>query len=350
MNQYKKIIVTGADGWLGLGLLNELSTLIHDPDSSFYRAQLVGLTQTEVNRQRLESFGARIVVGDLVSYDTVNELLTDSEDSVIFNLAGIIHPNLFSQRDFNKLNHLAISRFADVAASRGIKKFVSVSSNSPCGYSKDPHHLFDEYSAYTPYMGYGRSKMLMEKRIISAARSSSHTNFTIIRCPWFYGPYQPARQTEFFSLIRKGIFPLFGGGICKRSMAYIDNLVQGLILSADYFQTNGEIFWIADENAYQMKEIVFTVKNILRDDFGFTVSSRQIYLPSVIPDFARYVDFSAQLMGIYIQKIHVLSEMNQTIACRIDKAKRLLKYQPRTSIEDGMRQSIKWCLDNNRVI
>ena len=44
-----------------------------------------------------------------------------------------------------------------------------------------------------------------------------------------------------------------------RSMAYIDNLVQGLILSAEYFGSNGEIFWIADEKPYSMKAGALTI-------------------------------------------------------------------------------------------
>ena len=135
-----------------------------------------------------------------------------------------------------------------------------------------------------------------------------------------------------------------------RSMAYIDNLVNGLILSAEYFSSNGEIFWIADEEPYSMKEIVFTVKNLLKNEFGLEVSSKQVYLPSAISDIARAADFMAQSLGLYFQKIHVLSEMNQTIACSVAKAKDLLEYKPEVKLEEGMRRSIDWCLRNNRTI
>jgi nucleoside-diphosphate-sugar epimerase len=38
--------------------------------------------------------------------------------------------------------------------------------------------------------------------------------------------------------------------------------------------------------------------------------------------------------------------MNQTIACSIDKAKKELGYDPEINLTEGMRRSIKWCLDN----
>jgi len=46
---------------------------------------------------------------------------------------------------------------------------------------------------------------------------------------------------------------------------------------------------------------------------------------------------------MYHQKIHVLSEMNKTIACSIEKAKKELGYIPMVGLEEGMRRSIAWC-------
>ena len=39
--------------------------------------------------------------------------------------------------------------------------------------------------------------------------------------------------------------------------------------------------------------------------------------------------------------------MNQTISCDISKSKNLLNFHPKVSLEDGMKKSIAWCLDNN---
>ena len=55
-------------------------------------------------------------------------------------------------------------------------------------------------------------------------------------------------------------------------------------------------------------------------------------------------------MGLYHQKIHVLSEMNRTIACTIDKARRELGYAPTVGLEEGMRRSIRWVLENGGEI
>jgi len=51
-------------------------------------------------------------------------------------------------------------------------------------------------------------------------------------------------------------------------------------------------------------------------------------------------------MGYYQQKIHVLSEMDKTIACSVEKAREELGYEPKVGLEEGMRRSIKWCIEN----
>ena len=80
---------------------------------------------------------------------------------------------------------------------------------------------------YHPYYGYGRSKMQAELAV--HRRDRAGLDATIVRPPWFYGPFQPPRQTTFFRLVRAGKFPVVGDGDQRRSMVYIDNLVDGVI-------------------------------------------------------------------------------------------------------------------------
>ncbi|MDC0471348.1 NAD(P)-dependent oxidoreductase [Candidatus Pseudothioglobus singularis] len=350
MQYFSKVIVTGADGWLGIGLITRLAEEICNEESKFFETEIVAFVQSDFKKKKFDELGVTVIIGDLQNEQDLEKLLKGSENAVLFNLAGIIHPRVFSLKTFDNVNHLAMASLAKKSSEAGVKKFIAMSSNSPCGYSKDISTRFDESSKYSPYMGYGKSKMQMEKKVFDIANTSDRTNFSIVRSPWFYGPYQPPRQTEFFSLIKNGAFPLIGGGKSMRSMGYIDNLVDGLILVSMYFDTNGEVFWISDESPYSMKEVVTTVKGLLANEFGYKVSNRQIFLPSAVSDLARYADSFAQNCGVYVQKVHVLSEMNQTIACNINKAKDLLGYNPKVQLEEGMRRSIKWCIENKRVI
>jgi nucleoside-diphosphate-sugar epimerase len=48
---------------------------------------------------------------------------------------------------------------------------------------------------------------------------------------------------------------------------------------------------------------------------------------------------------LYVQPLHVLGELKDTIACDISRARAELGYEPKTSLVDGMRASVRWCLE-----
>jgi nucleoside-diphosphate-sugar epimerase len=221
-----------------------------------------------------------------------------------------------------------------------------VSSNSPIGVSSSPEESFDETSPYRPYGKYGHSKMLAEQLVLAAARE---LEVVVVRAPWFYGPGQPERQSRFFDMVRTGRVPIVGSGNNRRSMAYVDNLCQGLLLCETCPAAGGQVYWIADERAYTMNEIVDTIERLLEREFGFAVAHRRAKLPGLASEIAMLADGFLQTVGLYQQEIHVLSEMNKTIACRIDKARRELGYSPRVALEEGMRRSIAWALSNGAM-
>jgi nucleoside-diphosphate-sugar epimerase len=127
-----------------------------------------------------------------------------------------------------------------------------------------------------------------------------------------------------------------------RSMAYTDNICQGLLLCEKHEAARGQVYWIADENPYEMRQIIDTIERVMERDFRIPVAHKRIRLPGFVSDLARMVDWILQKLGLYHQKIHVLSEMNRNIACSVDKAKRELGYQPEVALEEGMRRSIEW--------
>jgi nucleoside-diphosphate-sugar epimerase len=109
---------------------------------------------------------------------------------------------------------------------------------------------------------------------------------------------------------------------------------------------NGQIYWIADERPYSMNEIVDTVERLLETEFKQTCTHSRTRLPSAVSEVAWVIDKTLQGLGLYHQKFHVLSEMNKTIACSVERAKAELGYRPTTSLEEGMRQSLRWIWQN----
>jgi nucleoside-diphosphate-sugar epimerase len=297
------------------------------------------LVRDEVERDAVQAQAPLgTVVGDVRDPVAVGELFAGLDDHVVFHLAGVIHPTS-GTRDFFDVNVGGTTNVADAARRTGAVRLVHVSSNSPFGVSRDPRTVFDEDTPYRPLLGYGQSKMEAE-----AVVTRSRVESVIVRAPWFYGPYQPDRQTRFFAAIRRGWFPQFGNGRNRRSMVYTDNLVDGLLRAERVADAAGRAYWIADARPYEMGEILDTVRDALRDE-GLEVASRShVRAPGILADVAGVADAVLQRTGRYSQSVHVLSEMNKTIACSIERARAELGYDPAVDLHEGMRRSIRWCL------
>ncbi|HSY73864.1 MAG TPA: NAD(P)-dependent oxidoreductase [Dongiaceae bacterium] len=332
----QKILVTGANGWLGSRLAESLLPEIADG------ARIRCLVLPGQNTDSLKKISGQIetISGDIRNPADCEKFCAGARDAILFHTAGIIHPRRV--REFYEINRDGTANLLDAAIRAGARRAVIVSSNSPCGCNPHPDHLFDELSPYHPYFNYGRSKMEME---LSIKQRGEKIEAVIIRAPWFYGPNQPPRQTLFFKMIRDGKMPIVGNGQNLRSMAYVDNLCQGLLLAAKSERANGQIYWIADKRPYSMNEIVDTVEKLLETEFGQKCAHKRLRLPGFASSIAYVADATLQSLGLYHQKIHVLSEMNKTIACSVAKAEHELNYRPTIDLEEGMRRSLQWCVE-----
>ena len=339
------VLVTGTAGWLGSRLVEALVLGLSDHDALMHPQ--VGLRirclllpgQDSAGLKKLSS-SVEIVTGDIRNPVDCARLCADAKGAILFHTAGMIHPRRV--REFYEINRDGTANLLEAAIQAGVRRAVVVSSNSPCGCNPHPDHLFDELSPYRPYMNYGRSKMEME---LAVKQRGDRIETVVIRSPWFYGPNQPPRQTLFFQMIRDGKAPIVGSGQNLRSMAYVDNLCQGLLLAAITEQANGQIYWIADRRPYAMSEIIDTVERLLEKEFGQKCAHKRMRLPGMASEVGLAMDFVLQSVGLYHQKIHVLSEMNKTIACSVAKAERELGYRPTIELEEGMRRSLRWCAE-----
>jgi nucleoside-diphosphate-sugar epimerase len=337
------VLVTGASGWLGTALLQKLYAAEDGEGAQTVRCLVPrGLDASPLTAL---SESVDIATGDLRDTESLRDFCRRAEGSTLFHVAGVIHPK--RTREFDQINVEGTRALLTAAREAGVKRVVVVSSNSAIGCNPRSDHVFDEESPYDPYLGYGRSKAEME-RIVTQAQAGGDIEAVIVRAPWFYGPHQPARQTQFFRMIRAGRFPILGDGRQRRSMAYVDNLCQGLLLAAVVEAAAGQTYWIADERPYSMNEIVDTVEDVLENDFGIHCSHGRLRLPAYVGRTAQAADGFLQALGLYEQRIHVLGEMDKTIACSIEKAVAELGYAPRFSLRDGMVASVRWCLENGQ--
>jgi nucleoside-diphosphate-sugar epimerase len=344
MKDDRMALVTGAAGWLGTRIVRALVKGL--PDVEAFKEgnperKIRCLLLPDESAEELKRFGGNveIVRGDLTDAKSLDLFFADARGAVLFNASGVIHPT-HGIKQLYAVNRDGVRNLLVAAIDAKVDRFLHLSSNSPFGCNRRRDELFDEDSPYNPYMHYGRSKMQGEQIVLEAGRSGQ-LSVVSIRSPWFYGPHQPPRQTLFFEMIRDGKVPLLGDGGNLRSMAYVDNICHGLMLCASKEQI-GDRYWIADKKPYAMSEIIETVEDVLEKHFQVKVARKRIKLPHIVGGIAWAMDKMIQSTGLYHQKIHVLSEMNKTIACSVQGAEKELGYDPQIALEEGMRRSLAW--------
>ena len=336
-------VVTGAGGWLGQTLVRRLSDRAAGDPGTRRQAVRALVQHDDTTAASLRALdGVDVVVGDITRPADLDRLVESTTGVVdVIHTAGVIHPPRTAQ--FFAVNAAGTQNVLDASRRAGVRRFVHVSSNSPFGTNAHRDDRFRADEPFHPYLGYGRSKMMAELAV--RAEVEAGLDAVIVRPPWFYGHWQPPRQTRFFRMIRTGRFPVFGDGGQRRSMVYVGNLVDG-VLRAELRGLTGHGYWIADRRPYEVSEIVTTVQDALRAEGLEVTAARQLRVPTVVSTAAELADRALQRVGRYQQAVHVLGEMSKTIACDISTSVADLGYAPDVELLEGMRRSVRWCLDN----
>lgn len=336
-SQHDLAVVTGVPGWLGTSLVKALAEGASFRSIRTEPRRVRCVVQPGLDTTPLERLGGEI---EIVHADLRDERATADVcrgASTVFHAAGVIHPRRV--QELYDINVTGTQNILKAATSAKARRFIFVSSNSPAGLNDTPGRLMSEDDPPRPYLNYGLSK-LQSEWLVNDAHRQGQIEGVIVRPCWFYGPNQPLRQSRFFSMIKKGNPIVIGRGDNLRSMSYVDNTVQGLLLADAVEKAAGHTYWITDSRPYSFIEIIHTVAKVL------SVQVRPRYLPGFGSDVARLVDSLLQMGGLYNQEIHVAGELAASIAVSIDKARRDLGYDPEIELEEGMRRSIDWCQAN----
>lgn len=327
------IVITGAAGWLGQNLVRAVA-----PERTAVRCLV--RTPEEASLLSLVHPSVQTVVGDVRDVSALGALFDGAKGATVVHAAAVIHPPRRVQ-ELHDVNVGGTQLVLDEARRAGAGRVVHISSNSPFGANPTPDDRFTEDSPMHPYLGYGRSKADAEG-LVTTAHGRGDVEAVILRPPWFYGPFQPERQTQWFRAVRRGRFPLVGDGTNRRSMVFTGNLVHAVLRAEVAPAAAGRAYWIADGDPLDLRTILATVRQAMEAE-GLPVSGGQPRLPRVAGVVAERLDTFLQGRGRYVQPLHVLGELKDTIACDIGRARAELGYDPPTELLGGMRASIRWC-------
>jgi len=301
-----KILITGAEGFIGLALVNLLVTELNTEDEIFCIIRNKESDILPVSRN------IKIIHHDLLNS---NFSKLPSSVEVIIHLAGISKTFLSSNDGRKQLldNILITSNVLDLAEKINAKKLIFASSVYV--YSGIKASLFKEEMSLLPLEPLGISKYVSEM-ILRAHTASSNLSVLSLRLFTVYGP--GSKETQFIpETIKKFLHSekqaSFGNPSVKRDFIYITDVVRAFKSAIDTIPLAGfNAVNIASGRPHSIQEVVETIKNLTSSPKEISFIEQNVNNRSIDLDHCG---------DIYFAKKH-------------------LKWSPMVSFEDGLKNTI----------
>jgi len=306
-----KVLITGAAGFIGSHTAERCKEMGYevlgvDNYSPYYDVSL-----KELNAKKLSDKGIEVLKLDLRTDDLEDRLPSDID--YIIHFSG--HPGISaasSFEDYLSNNIIATQNLLNWIEGLDNKPyFINIATSSIYGLEA----TLSEDQAPLPASWYGVTKLAAEQLVLAYTRRNL-LNGTSFRLYSVYGPRE--RPDKMYTrLIDCGLndkeFPLYEGSVKHlRSFTYVQDIIDGIVsVFGKEDVCNGEIINLGIDKENTTAEGIEAVEKVL----GLKIKM------SIIP--ARPGDQSRTLANI-------------------EKAKRLLNYNPKTSLLEGVKAQVEW--------
>jgi UDP-glucuronate 4-epimerase len=320
MTDSRHVVLTGGAGFIGSHLAEALLRLgcqltIVDKLDEFYPPAWKQVNLDEI--RRLGEF--QFFPADICDVVQIREILLQARPDLIIHLAARagVRPSIEQPHLYERVNIAGTLTLLELCREFKIPKFIFGSSSSVYGATSSAP--FSEAEAgLRPISPYAATKLAGE----SLAYTYAHLFGLSVICLRFFTVYGPRQRPDlaihkFTGLIEAGKpIPIFGDGSTGRDYTHIHDIVAGILAAMDYevgydSRVPFEIFNLGNSHPVKLRQLV----ELLEEATG--------------------------KKAIVEQKPAQPGDVPLSWA-EISKAGRLLGYQPRTQLSDGLQQFVAW--------
>ena len=335
----KKIFITGSAGFIGFSLAKNLL------DSGFHvhgydcMSDYYDVTLKYARNKLLESYENFSFTKDMLENQNVlDNAIINFKPEVIIHLAAQagVRYSLENPEIYIKSNVVGFSNLIECSKNYKIKHFVYASTSSVYGLNtKQP--LSEVDGVNHPMQIYAASKRANEL----IAHSYSHLfklPTTGLRFFTVYGPWGRPDMSLFLftkNILNRKPINVFNRGDHIRDFTYIDDVVDGILKANDRIFKQNRIKSAPSFNAGS-GIAPFEIFNI--------GNSKPIKLMKFIDLIEKKLNLTAKIKFLPMQK----GDIKQTFA-NINKAKKILKFKPKTSTKKGVSNFVDWYLEYFKI-
>ena len=308
----RSVFITGALGFIGQRL------------AEHYRARGAEVRGVDVRA------GDGVVAGDVTAPGRWQEHARDSDlvvhTAAVLSLSG-------SPEDQWPVNVLGTRLALDAAVAGGASRFVHFSSVLAFSWTF-PDDVDERHPVRPNGASYVDTKIASEQ-VVLQAHAAGEMACTIVRPGDVWGPRSRPWTILPVEMAKQGLFMVPAGGIF--SPVYIDNLIEGVVLAAERDEGVGEVFTITDGIGIPNEDFFGRYFRMLGREGPRTLPAR-----ALVP-IAAGVDAFSRITGRDNEmNAGAVAYLSRTGTYSIEKARRVLGYEPSVGLEEGFRRTEAW--------
>jgi len=321
------ILITGGHGFLGKHLTSRFLAL---------GRKVLIFAREPKNAQHDDLPKTDICWGDIRDQKAVNQAVERAD--IVIHLVSNFRKGGSDKHEAHDINVTGTENILRASQQHNIKRLIHCSTIGVHGSVKEIPATED--TPFNPGDLYQETKLIAEKRVWEFYRKTG-LPITVIRPISMFGPGD-LRMLKLFKMIKQGRFVVVGDGSAFFQPAYIDDVVDGFLLCLEKEKAIGEVFIIGGDEYVPLRELFA----VIAGELGVSPPKLRVPLAPVLL-LASLCEKICVPLGI-APPLHRrrVSFFQNNRAFSIEKAKRLLGYQPKTSLRQGIKKTIQWYEEN----
>jgi UDP-glucose 4-epimerase len=306
----QRIVITGGCGFIGSNLIAQLKRA-----GNF---EIVVFDNEVLGRHEwISEFGVKFVRGDITDRKAVRQVLEGMDGVVHLAADTRVIPSIEKPRFNFHVNVEGTLNILEEMRAGGVNRLINASTGGAIvGNAEPPVH---ELMPASPLSPYGASKLAVEG-YCSAFAASYGMNIVSLRFSNVYGPrsYHKGSVVAHFlkQLLKNEPLIIYGDGSQTRDFVFVEDLCGGIMRALSMDVTG--VYQLGSGEPTSVNELV----DAMRAATG-------------VPVPVRHEDFRAgEVLATYSD---------------IARARKVLGFEPKTSLKDGLRHTWKWFVDNRQI-